>query len=109
MGRRAKVRTLDITAKEWFDKVNGNSYFSARVTVNFGMKGERTIVLPWQYGYGDHYRDMAFKALQNAGIIPKTDERQSYWQYYQDNNIIASYSKHEGCLKRDMVAFGIAD
>ena len=38
-----KIKTLDITAKEWFDKVNGNSYFSAQVTVNFGMEGQQVI------------------------------------------------------------------
>jgi len=42
------IKTLDIQAKEWFDKVNGNSYFSAQVTINFGMPDEKTLYAPLQ-------------------------------------------------------------
>jgi hypothetical protein len=38
-----KIKTIDITALEWFDKVNGNSYFSATVTLNFGMKDQKIL------------------------------------------------------------------
>ena len=31
--------------KEWFDKVNGNSYFSSDVTLNYGMNNQKTIKL----------------------------------------------------------------
>ncbi len=100
------IKTLDITAKEWRDKVNGNSYFSAQITVNFGMEDESSIFLPFQYGYGDHYRDMAFKALQDNGLIPAGQDRIVSWRYYQENNIIARHTKHEKCLKRDVIAWG---
>jgi hypothetical protein len=102
-----KIKTLDITAKQWFDKVNGNSYFSARVTVNYAQDDEKTIYVPFQYGYGDHYRTVAFEALQKNGIIPPLQLMRSDWRYYQDNGIIARHSKQEKCLKRDVIAWGI--
>jgi len=63
------VKTIDITALEWFDKVNGNSYFAAKICVNAGLKSEINTTLDFQYGYGDHYIDMAFKHLENLNII----------------------------------------
>lgn len=56
-----KIKTIDVQAKEWFDRTYGNSYFSMNVTVNYGMKNATTFYVPMQYGYGDHYRDMAIK------------------------------------------------
>lgn len=38
----------------WFDKRNGNSYFSARV---YDLKMKLLFVCPFQYGYGSHPRD----------------------------------------------------
>lgn len=96
-----QVKTIDINAKEWFDKVNGNSYFSALVTVNYGMENEQTIKLPFQYGYGEHYVDIAARFLSNAGLIPVTYE--VLWRYCSENNIVLRKSKHENCLKRDLM------
>ena len=57
------MKTLHVSAKEWFDKTYGNSYFSAQITIDFGYKSEQTIYLPWQYGYDDHYLDMTLQEL----------------------------------------------
>lgn len=97
-----KIKTIDVNAKEWFDKVNGNSYFSANVIINYGMPEMKEINLPFQYGYGDHYRDVAFKTLQENGYICEIDEHVSHWQYYRNNNIIVRHSKQENCKKRDL-------
>jgi hypothetical protein len=35
--------------KEYFDKVNGNSYFSTRIE---DIENDRMYILPFQYGYG---------------------------------------------------------
>lgn len=99
-----KIKTIDIQAKEWFDKVNGNSYFSANVTINFGMKTEKNIFLPFQYGYGSHYIDMAGKELLQLKLV-KPDPDSTYfslWRYCEKNNIILRTSKREKCLKREL-------
>lgn len=102
-----EVKTIDVNAKEWFDRVNGNSYFSARVTVNLGMEDERIIVVPFQYGYGSQYEYSAFAALQSNGIIPVQDGHPIPWRYYADNKIIARQHIDANCLKRDVKAWGI--
>lgn len=84
---------IDIDCTEWFDKTNGNTYFSAWVL----FKGENYF-LPFQYGYGSHVEDMALKMLSEKGLLP--DE----WRRYvlsTEYNITIKTSKVEG-LKRDM-------
>lgn len=102
----ATIKTIDINSKEWFDKVNGNSYFSAVITLNYGLPDVEDIKLPFQYGYGDHYVDVANQYLQNNGYIPK--ERYDNGMYRslhghcKANNVILRTNKQEGCLKRDL-------
>jgi len=58
-------RSLFIEAREWTDKTYGNSYFSARVWVD----GQIVAVLPFQYGYEDHYKSVCMEKLFNLGYI----------------------------------------
>lgn len=97
-----KIKTIDIQAKEWFDKVNGNSYFSGIVTLNYGMKNEKTFKMPFQYGYGEHYIHMASELLKKEKIIALKDNYVRLWQYCRDNKIILRTSKKENCLKREL-------
>lgn len=53
--KTVKVKTIDIEALEWFDRVNGNSYFAGTIEINKGLKSEKRFIMPFQYGYGDHY------------------------------------------------------
>jgi len=104
MSRKAKIKTIDVNVKEWFDKVNGNSYFAGVATINYGMKSEREYKMPYQYGYGDHYKDMALVLLKQEKEIP-IDAKPALWSYCQDNNIILRASKQENCKKRDLKSF----
>lgn len=99
-----KVRTIDIDAKEWFDRINGNSYFSAVVTVNFGMKNAKSYSLPFQYGYGEQYIQAAKEELGKQGLINLSDweKHMLLWQYCNDSNIILRTHKQENCLKREL-------
>ena len=54
-----RIKTVDLNQLDWFDRQNGNSYFAAEITINFGMKSEKTITLPYQYGYGSHCENVA--------------------------------------------------
>ncbi len=100
------IKSIDVQAKEWFDKANGNSYFSAQVTVNFGLSDQQIIYVPYQYGYGDQYTYEAFKAIQAANLIPAQDSMQSPWRYYEAHGIISRNTKHEKCTKKDVIYWG---
>ena len=45
------LKTIDITTKTWFDRVNGNTYFAQRIVLNYGYLNEEVHVNKFQYGY----------------------------------------------------------
>ena len=49
-----------VNAVKWWDKVNGNTYHSVRVT---RCEDGKQLVGPMQYGYGDHYRQTALEIM----------------------------------------------
>ncbi len=94
------MKTLDIQALTWFDKVNGNSYFSALVTMDYGTENEKTIKLPFQYGYGSQYESETKAVLTEHNYIsPAYSE--SLYTYCQRNNIILRSSNRKA-LKREL-------
>ena len=68
-------RSLFIEGREWFDKVNGNSYFSARMWVD----GGQVAILPFQYGYGSQFEYEAQKKLLELGWLPQEGKNQHLW------------------------------
>ena len=95
-----QVNTIDINAKEWFDKVNGNSYFAGSVTLNFGQPDAITLNMPFQYGYGDSYQYAAIKALNEAGHITATHTTD-----LRANGIILRSNIQRGCKKRELMQY----
>lgn len=51
----------------WFDRANGNTYHSVRIVRH---DDGATLVCPFQYGYGDCYRQTALEAMAKAGWLP---------------------------------------
>lgn len=73
---RAKIeRSLFIECREWFDKINGNSYFSVRIWVD----GGQVAILPFQYGYGDQFIYEAQKKLLELGYLPQEGKNRGLW------------------------------
>ena len=100
------MKTIDIESFEWFDKINGNSYFSAIVTIDLGSDSQESFRIPFQYGYGNHYETIAKHCLSQRGYIPDDDGTQALWRFCDDNNILLRSSKTANCLKRDVIAYG---
>lgn len=96
---KAKIKTIDVYGKEWFDKQNGNSYHSVRVVINHGLKNQSVLVAPMQYGYGDSY-------MRTAGELLSIPRGAALWRYCEANRIILRYQKQDRCLKRDVIAHG---
>ncbi len=101
-------KTIDITAKEWFDKAAGNSYFSARIVVNHRMKSEKTFTIPFQYGYGDQYQFESMKELVKKGVLPEAEKifELAPWRYEQNTGVVIRCNKIENCKKKDLIEFG---
>ena len=98
-----KINTIDIQAKEWIDRKNANSYFSAVVTLNFGLDSEKSFNIPFQYGYEFQYISAAFRLLQIEEYIPVNYN--VLWKYCEDQNIEVRTSKKKNCLKSEVKNF----
>lgn len=95
---RYTVKTIDIEAKQWFDKVNGNSYFSARATINFGTPEEKTFKVPFQYGYGSHFEGVAFDTLKREGVLTGARKRcttESAWGRVVNARVTSQPNRHK--------------
>jgi len=101
-------------AVRWFDKVNGNTYHSVNIT---RVKDGKTIYCPMTYGYGEHYRQTALKAMYQVGWIDNsiyTDDlnykhidKESIFMFERENNYPIMWNVTDG-LKRDCVKNGQA-
>jgi len=100
------IQTIDVQAKKWFDKVNGNSYFSAQVTINFGTDTEKTIYVPFQYGYGNAYLYESFRQLQMAAVLSNDITIISPTEFSRTHNYILRHSLQEGCKKSEVKQWG---
>jgi len=95
-----EIKSVHALAKEWFDKVNGNSYNSVRVDIN---NGEKFIFLPFGYGYGKFYEHRVLKELKKLGV-KKTG---ALTKTCRDNDIYLNSYKIENCNKKDVKEWGI--
>ena len=93
---------ITVTAKEWFDKANGNSYFSARIEIDSKL----VAMLPYQYGYGDQYIHEANAYLAEHGYIinPRSanGSRTPLWSYCETHGIHLEIFKQTRCLKCEL-------
>jgi len=58
---------------KWFDKVNGNTYFTLKITdliKNEVIFKDNQL----QYGYDEHYKEVAYKELIKLGLVKKEDQ-----------------------------------
>jgi hypothetical protein len=89
LNKKSIKRSLFVEAREWFDKVNGNSYFSARVWVD----GEVITVLPFQYGYGNQNEYEAQKKLLELGYLPQEGKNRGLWSIAEELGFDYYHSK----------------
>ena len=98
MSNKTKIeRSLFIEGREWFDKINGNSYFSARIWVD----GGQVAILPFQYGYGDQFIYEAQKKLLELGYLPQEGKNSGLWAIARENGF-DYYSSKTGTKKSEM-------
>ena len=84
------------TTKEWFDKVNGNSYFSVQIE---STKDKNFLIkIPFQYGYGDHSFYTAREILKEKKLIPTN--------YRFPSELPIKHIMIDRCLKREVEEFG---
>ena len=80
-------------SKKWRDKVNGNTYFSVEVT---DLKSNETFKIPFQYGYGDHFKSKTLNELCKK-------DNTSKFSLYHD---FIKWIDEEDCKKKEVMEWG---
>ena len=83
---------------EWFDKVNGNSYHTIKITklsTNEVIYKSDNIV----YGYGDQYIQTSYDILIKMGLVKEEDRFN-----HNLNHKRFIYRKQENMLKREVLS-----
>lgn len=81
-------------SKKWRDKINGNTYFSVQIT---DLKNNKTLKLPFQYGYGDHFKSKTLNELCK-------EDNTSKFSLYHD---FIKWIDQEDCKKKEVQQWGI--
>ena len=97
------MKTLDFNHLYWFDRINGNTYFACEVTVDYQLPTESNFVIPFTYGYGEHYKTVVKKELVKRGFIPEGTDYVYIDRYCRENGI-AYYEMSRKALKRELTA-----
>ena len=82
---------------EWRDRTYGNTYFSAKVSVD----GEHVFTTGMTYGYGDLAIYDCAKVLRAMGYLPAGDEHQALTYVARELGIVL-YVARRDVLKREL-------
>ena len=92
-----KPGSIFVDIREWRDRTYGNTYYSARVSVD----GEHVFTTGMQYGYGNHAVYECAKILRTMGYLPETDPMIALTREARELGI-ALYVARRDVLKREL-------
>jgi hypothetical protein len=86
------LESIFIEGRLWFDKINGNTYFSNRIWIN----GKVTYEMPMEYGYEEQYLHRAIQYLHERGYFAG-EKTPSVWEIRDEMGVhfykVATYGK----------------
>jgi len=93
-----KIKFIGNVVK-WFDRVNGNTYHSVKITRT--ADGAEIASCDIVYGYGEQYRHTALELMVAAKWLPKKYNIENAYSYERENNYPIFWAVSEG-TKRQM-------
>ena len=103
------LKTIDVHAKEWRDRTYGNTYFSARIVLNYAEKDEKTLYIPFMYGGGNYVEQVALRVLIEDGLFPPEVTNNSLLSLVcRDLDITLRVHHDTGCRQREVKEWGKA-
>lgn len=107
MSNKTKPDTIHVEGRRWFDQVNGNTYHSARVTLD----GVLQIAVPFQYGYDEQYLQSALEALDEIGYVKRvrysSGGEETLKRICEDSGIAFSHNVIDVRTQQEVKEFGL--
>ncbi len=107
------IKSIDVDAVEWFDKVMGQSYHSSKITVEYHGGDKHIVHSAFEYGYGKQYEEAAFKELEDNDIlwrdIHANGVQRPLWMRCQDDKIAYDHRIRSVFTKKECVTHGQGD
>lgn len=96
-------QSVVVVGKRWFDRKNGNTYFTALIIVDGKIAGN---VGP-SYGYGDQYVQAAGDFLESKGLIPEREKyshggKPALWMHLSDLGVEYVFTVADVGRKKDL-------
>lgn len=104
MKTKNKVQTIFLSGRRWFDKVNGNTYHSAKAYINGELIGQ----VDFEYGYGDScITQTAWGILIEKGLVKPEKYphggHESPFRYCEQKKIKFSSDVVDVTRKKDLI------
>ncbi len=83
------IRSIVVIGRKWFERVNGNTYFSAEIIID----GVRVHFIPFAYGYDSEYEHFAWAWIDDSGLLGDNGRRAQHghvedpWRYCKREGI----------------------
>ena len=98
-----KGDSIAIIGRRWFDRVNGNTYFSSVAVIN----GNQVAEIHFEYGYGEQYRDSMYNLLYKLGYCSDREKynngsNEPFWVYCKRKEVIQYVTHSDVNRKKDL-------
>jgi hypothetical protein len=91
------MQVYTISARRWFDKPNGNSYFTMRISgedTSIVSNGNVNIVVPFEYGHG--YATYTQRALEVLGLTYEDEKNGNVKFIVDETEVMRKKDLHYG-------------
>jgi len=96
-------KSVTIIGRRWFDRIYGNTYFSAAILVN----GETVHTIDFEYGHDGQYEQSAMDWLDASGLVAPRKQyanggHEATWQWAEREGITFESHVSDVSRKKDL-------
>jgi hypothetical protein len=92
-----KIKSITVIARRW-DDYCWNTYFTAEILIN----GKQEYEIPFTYGHGDRYVQVAADLLQEKGHLKGREKNEAITIYARRVGIEFHYTATDVSRKKDL-------
>ncbi len=96
-----EIKSIDIYSMEWINRRNMDRYTSSRVIINESLDSERTIYLPFEYGFAESFTRKVSELISLEYRIPKCP----FWVLFERYGIKTRHHINRRVKKKEAIDY----